>query len=98
MPNVNVVADGATLATNLGYGGATAYLTVKVGSVHLQLVPVQGGSAFLDQPISIAASSHQTLLVTSSSSTTTLKDGGTTASTGNGYVRVVNAASSMGAA
>jgi len=98
MPNVNVVADGDTLATNLGYGAATAYLTVKVGSVHLQLMPVNGGSAFLDQTISIAASSHQTLVVTGSSSTATLKDGGTTASTGNGYIRVANAATSMGTA
>ena len=101
MPNVNVVADGTTLATNLGYGSASNYLTVNSGSVHLQLVPVGGGSPVVDQMVSINASAHETLVLAGASGGSqalALTDGGTTASTGNGYVRVVNAAASMTAA
>ena len=43
-PPVNILVDGATVVGNLGYGSATAYLTVKSGSRHVQAVPVGGGS------------------------------------------------------
>jgi hypothetical protein len=97
-PSVNILVDGATVASNLGYGSATAYLTVKSGSRHVQAVPVGGGSPIIDQTLSLTASSNQTLLITGTSSSThtvVLTDGGTTATTGDGHVRVFNASSTM---
>jgi len=96
----NIVVDGATIAANLGYGSATAYLTVDTGSRHGQVVPVAGGSAILDQTISITSGAHQTLLIIGSSSNANsaiLTDGDTTTVTGNGHVRVFHASNSMGA-
>jgi hypothetical protein len=98
-PSVNILVDGATVASNLGYGSATAYLSVKSGSRHVQAVPVGGGSAIFDQTLSISSSAHQTLLITGSSSSVqsaVLTDGGTTATAGDGHVRVFNASSTMG--
>jgi hypothetical protein len=97
-PSVNILVDGATVATNLGYGSATAYLTVKTGSRHVQATPVAGGSPILDTTISISSSAHQTMLITGSSTSvqsTVLTDGGTTAVSGDGHVRVFNASSTM---
>jgi hypothetical protein len=99
-PSVNILVDGTTVATNLGYGSATAYLTVKSGSRHVQAVPVGGGSPIFDQNLSLNSSGHQTVLLTGSSSSiqeVVLTDGGTTATTGDGHVRVFNASSTMGA-
>ena len=99
-PYVNILVDGATVASNLGYGSATAYLTVNTGSRHVQAVPVGGGSPIFDQTLSISSSAHQTLLLTGTSSSiqsVVLTDGGTTATTGDGQVRVFNASGTMGA-
>jgi len=99
-PSVNILVDGSAAASNIGYGSATAYLTVKSGSRHVQAVPVGGGSPIVDQTLSLAASGNQTLLITGASSsihTVVLTDGGTTATTGDGHVRVVNASNTMGA-
>jgi len=93
--SVNVLIDGSIVAGNLNYGAATDYLTVKAGSIHVQAIPVSGGSPVLDQTISIPASAHQTLVVTGASSSA-LTDGGSTAVTGDGHVRVFNASNSMG--
>jgi hypothetical protein len=95
-PSTNILVDGETVTSNLGYGSATTYLTVKAGSRHVQAVPVGGGSAILDATLSITSSKHQTLLITGTSSSaqsTLLADGGTTAVTGDGHIRVFNASS-----
>lgn len=92
---LNVLIDGSIVAGNLNYGAATDYLTVKAGSIHVQAVPVGGGSPVLDQSVSIAANAHQTLVMTGTNSSA-LIDGGTTAVTGDGHVRVFNASNNMG--
>ena len=100
-PQVNVLIDGASVATNLIYSGATPYIPVKPGSRHVQVVPVSGSSPILDQTVSLASTTNQTLLLTgpaASIQSVALTDGGTTTTTGDGNVRVVNASGSMGAA
>jgi hypothetical protein len=99
-PSVNILVDGVTVASNLGYGSATAYLTVKSGSRHVQAVPVGGASPIFDQTLSISAKAHQTLLLTGTSwsiQSVMLTDGGTTNTTGDGHVRVFHASNTMGA-
>jgi len=100
-PQVNLLVDGKSVATNIGYINATGYVSVKSGSRHVQAVPVSGASAVLDTNITITASGNQTLIVSgpaASIHSVLLTDGGTTATTGDAHVRVVNASSGMGTA
>jgi hypothetical protein len=99
-PKVNVLVDGKSVAANLAYGNATAYISVQSGSRHVQVVPVSGSPIF-DQTISFASSANQTLLLTGPAASihpVMLTDGGTTSVAGDGHVRVVNASATMGAA
>jgi hypothetical protein len=100
-PHVNILIDGASTVPNIVYGNNTGYLSVKSGSRHIQAVPVAGSAPIFDQSISLNASSNQTLLLTGAAASiksVTLTDGGTTTTTGDGYVRVLNASGSMGPA
>lgn len=100
-PLVNVLIDAKSVAVDLAYGNATAYISVKPGSRHIQLVPVSGGSPIFDQTISFTSSTNQTLLLTGSAPSiqqVMLSDTSPTVVANNGHVRVVNASATMGAA
>jgi hypothetical protein len=100
-PNVNLVIDGTTVSSNLAYGSATGYISAKAGARHLQAVPVGGSSPVLNLSVSVTDSGNTTVVMTGSTGSLqslTLTDGGTTSSSANGYVRVVNASPSMGPA
>jgi hypothetical protein len=80
---------------------ATAYISLRSGSQHVQVVPANGGSPVLDTSVNVVSSGNQTLILTGSATSAQsllLADGGTTATTGDGNVRVVNASSTVGAA
>src|SRR5262245_56063262 len=70
---VNILVDGTLQSGNLNYGGATQYLTVKTGSIHVLAVLASDGSPVLDQSFSIASSAHETLFITGTSSSVTSK-------------------------
>jgi len=100
-PQVNVLVDTVSVATNLNYGDSTVYLSVKTGSRHIQIVPVNGSSPILDQTLSFSASTKQTVVLTGPSTSiqsVVLTDGGTPATAGDGQVRVLNASGAMGPA
>lgn len=100
-PLLNLLVDGTQQASNLTYGNATAYLTVKPSSHHVQAVPVSGGSAVFDVSVPVTSSGNTTVLMTGPASgikSIVLTDGGTTAVTGDSFVRVLNASLTMGAA
>jgi hypothetical protein len=100
-PQVNLLVEGKSVATGLGYMNATGYISLHSGSQHVQVVPVSGGSPILDTSVNIVSSGNQTLILTglvSSAHSLLLTDGGTTATTGDGNVRVVNASSNAGTA
>ena len=100
-PLLNLLVDGTQQAANLDYGNATAYLTVRPGSRHVQAVPVSGGSAVFDVSVPVTSSKNTTVLMTGPMSgvkSVVLTDGGTTAVTGDGFVRVLNASLTMGPA
>jgi len=100
-PQVNLLVDGHSVATGLGYINATGYISLHSGSRHAQVVPVSGGSPILDTSVNIVSSGNQTLILTglvSSTHSLLLTDAGTTATTGDGNVRVVNASSNAGTA
>jgi hypothetical protein len=92
-PACQILIDGASVASNAVYGNNTGYQSVKVGSRHIQLIPVSGSSAIFDQSISVSSTADQTLFLTEPSSAikpVLLNDGGTTSTTGDGDVRVIN--------
>jgi hypothetical protein len=96
-----MLIDGITETSNMAYGNSSGYISVKAGARHLQAVPVNSSSPLLDLSVPITNSGHTTVLLTGPGSgvkSLVLTDGGTTSSTGNGYVRVVNASVSMGPA
>lgn len=103
-PALNLVVDGTTQASNLSYGNATTYLTVKTGSRHVQAVPtlpLNSTKAVFDTSVPISSGANATVLMTGPASgvkSVVLTDGGTAAVTGDGYVRVINASVNMGAA
>jgi hypothetical protein len=100
-PRVNLLVDGHSVATGLGYINATGYISVRSGSRHVQVEPVSGGSPILDTSVNVVSSGNQTLILTGSAASAhslLLADGGTTATAGDGNVRVVNASSNAGTA
>jgi len=100
VPHVDLLIDGATQASNLAYGNTTGYISLKAGNRRLDAEPVNSTSPILDLSVPITENGNTTVLLTGSNGKTSLSlsDGGTTSTTGDGYVRVVNASVSMGAA
>src|SRR5690348_1826173 len=101
-PPVDILIDGAQVATSLAYTNSTAYLPVKSGSRHIQVLRVSNSASVFDQTVSITTA-KQTLLLTGSVAkiqSLLLTDGATntTVTTGDGKVRVVNASQTMGPA
>jgi Domain of unknown function (DUF4397) len=104
-PNMEVVVDGTIENYNLGYGNATAYLSLDSGSRHVQMIPVNGTTPILDTTVSVTESVDQTLVMTGSTGsvkslllTDDVLSNGTTGVSGDGYVRVLNASANMGPA
>jgi hypothetical protein len=100
-PHVDLLIDGATLSSNLAYGNTSGYISVKTGKRRVEVLPVNSSAPLLDLSVSVGSSDNTTVLLTGDAGNVqslVLTDGGTTATTGDGYVRVVNASVSMGAA
>jgi hypothetical protein len=100
-PALNLVVDGKTLFSNLAYSNSSDYLALAVGSRHIRAIPVNGTAPILDSTVAVGASTYQTMLLAGPASQVQpvlLTDGGTTATSGNGSVRLVNASETMGAA
>lgn len=98
-PNVNLLIDGASVASNLTYGNSTGYVAVKAGSRHIQVQQVNTTTNLLDQTVPVSSGASQTLFMTGPKAgikALTLTDGGTTAVGTDGYVRVINASSNLG--
>jgi hypothetical protein len=97
-PALDFVLDGKTQASDLLYGNASAYVTANPGSRHVQAIPVNSASPIFDGSVSLSDSDHKTVLLTGSSSSlqsVVLTDGGTTTTTGQVFIRVVNASAAM---
>ena len=102
-PVVDFVIDGKEQSSDLLYGNASSYVSVKSGTRHVQVVPVNSKSAVLDQNVSLAENANETIILTglaAQSKPLVLNDG--SASTGGTsttfQVRVVNISTKMGPA
>ncbi len=70
-PASKILIDGTSVASNAVYGNNTGYQSVKIGSRHIQLIPVGGSAAIFDQSISVSSTADQTLLLTGAASAIT---------------------------
>ena len=99
---VQLLVNGTQQATNLNYGNATGYLTLRSESQHVQVLPVSGSTTpIFDTSISVNSSVSQTLMMTGTTGaihSVLLNDANTTSVAGDINVRVVNASNRIGAA
>ncbi|MBV9182239.1 MAG: DUF4397 domain-containing protein [Acidobacteria bacterium] len=99
--NVNFLVDGKSLASNLTYGNINDYTSLKAGWRRIQVVPVNSGTPIFSSNISIGSNTNQTLIISGPVAhlqSDLVSDGGTTATSGDGQVRVLNAASMISSA
>jgi len=96
---VDVLVDGATVASGIGYETATSYISVKTGSRHLQIEPTGSTTVAIDTTLNLAGSSQTTVIAlnfAASISPVVLTDSTTAPTSGDAQIRVVNASPSMG--
>jgi hypothetical protein len=99
-PSEDVLVDSKVVATSLGYGANTGYLSVNTGSRHVQVEPSGTSSPIFDQTLTLGGGTETTVILEGLSSVTglVLTDNNTAPASGTAMVRVVNAAPSMGTA
>ena len=100
-PAVDYVVDKTTESSNLLYGNASSYASVKSGTRSVQIIPVNSTKPLLSQTVSLADSANETLVLTGPSTQLkplVLDDGTTTGTTSSNNVRIVNISNTMGPA
>jgi len=100
-PPVNYVVDKATQSSNLLYGNASSYASVKSGNRNVQIIPVNSTTPLLAQTVTLAESANETLILTgpvAQLKPLVLTDGTTSGTTSSNNVRVVNISTTMGPA
>jgi len=96
--NVDVLVDGKSAATDVGYGAATTYISESSGSHHLQIEPTGSSTPFIDETISLDSSSQTTFIVANITPNVValpFTDQSTAPTSGNIAIRVINAAPSL---
>ena len=101
-PAVNFVVDGTTQTSDMLYANASDYVSLKPGSRHVQIIPLNSSKPLFDQTVSMTSSVYQTLFLTgpvAQLKPVLLTDTATTSTTAPiQNVRVVNISLKMGPA
>ena len=100
-PPVDYVVDKATQSSDLLYGNASSYASVKSGNRNVQIIPTNSTTPLLAQTVTLADSANETLILTgpvAQLKPLVLDDGTTTGTTSSNNVRVVNISNTMGPA
>lgn len=100
-PPVDYVVDKTTQSSNLLYGNASTYASVKSGTRDVHIVPVNSTKPLLAQTVSLADSANETLILTgpvAQLKPLVLDDSTTSGTTSSNNVRVVNISITMGPA
>jgi hypothetical protein len=96
-PNVDVVVNGATVATNVAYKSASAYLSVPAGATAIQVRPAGTATNVIDAKVPVAKKTDYTVLATNfvaSIQPLVLTDDNTAPAAGKVKVRLVHGAPS----
>lgn len=94
-PNLSLVVDGDTVASNIAYLGSTEYLDVTEGGHVIQVADASSNTTLVDQDLTVADNTDYTLLAADtlgSIRATVLVDNNTTPPAGTARVRAVHAA------
>jgi hypothetical protein len=94
--NIDMLIDSKNVASAIPYGSASAYISESSGSRHLQIEPTGVSTPFVDQNISLASGSYNTVLDTGNGATV-FTDSHAAPSSGEVSIRVINASSTLGA-
>lgn len=100
-PPVDYVVDKATQSSDLLYGNASSYASVKSGNRNVQIIPTNSTKPLLAQTVTLADNANETLILTgpvAQLKPLVLDDGTTTGITSSNNVRVVNISNTMGPA
>lgn len=95
----DLLVDGTSVATSVGYGSASAYVSVSPGSRHLQVEPSGTTNVEIDTTQSIGSGSNLSLITlnySGSISAALLTDDNSAPSSGNFKLRIVNASPGLG--
>ena len=98
---ITATIAGTSVASNLDYGTASSYATVKSGSVTLDVEQSSTSNSVLDQAINLTSNDTYTILVANYSTAlavVTLTDNNSSPSSGDVNIRVVQASPSLGTA
>ena len=96
---VDVLIDGKTIASGVGYAAPTNYTSVSSGSRHLQVEPTGSTTHVIDETITLNSGTNYTLITDNFASAITpvlLADDNTAPSSGNIKLRFVNAGAGAG--
>ncbi|HUK23670.1 MAG TPA: DUF4397 domain-containing protein [Terriglobales bacterium] len=99
-PELNLLVDGKTVASNLAYGAASGYISINSGSRQIQIEPAGSSNSIINQTLSFGSDTSSTLVVDNYSAnvqSVVFSDDNTAPASGNFRVRVINASPSMGA-
>jgi Domain of unknown function (DUF4397) len=100
-PNLDVLVDGTSSATNIAYGTSDGYHSITSGSRHIQIEPSGTSSPLIDQNINFSSGTSTTIIAANFSSSITtlvLTDDNSAPPSGDIKLRIVNAAPSIGPA
>ena len=98
-PNVDVLVDGASVATNVPYLTASDYLEVEAGGRNIEIRATGGTAAVLDADVTVLDGTDYTVLVGDQLASLTidaLQDDNTPPAAGNVKVRLIHGAPSAG--
>lgn len=92
--SLDLLVGGKSVATGVGYGAASSYVSVSSGSEHIQGDTTGSSNAVLDLSSSLGSGSYSTALVAATGSIL-LTDNHTAPASGNFSIRVINASASL---
>jgi hypothetical protein len=97
--NINALIDDKSVASSVGYGNATDYISVDTNAQQLKIEPSGSSNVVIDQSLTIASGSNTTVVAAgfaSNMSALILDDDLNAPSSGNVKLRLVNAAPGLG--
>jgi hypothetical protein len=98
--SLNMLIDGNTVDSNIGYATASSYTSVSSGSRHVQVEPAGSSTPVIDTTQSVASGNNITVLAylnaSNSNSSAFLIDNNSAPSSGNFNIRIIDAAPAAG--
>jgi hypothetical protein len=102
LSGLDMLIDGNSIVSSVGYATASSYASVSSGSRHVQIEPTGTSSPIIDTNTSVSSGSNTTALaylgVSNNVSSAFLADNNSAPSSGNFNIRVINASPAMGSA